>query len=62
MEIECVIREGFKMVVVRKGKVIFVDKVNVFELSRLWCDVVEDVVKDFFDVKLEYMFVDNVVM
>lgn len=43
-------------------KVMFVDKVNVFEFSRVWCEVVEEVVKDYLDVEFEYMFVDLVVM
>jgi len=39
-----------------------VDKANVLESSRLWRSVVEDVAKQYPDVTLNHMYVDNAAM
>ena len=39
-----------------------VDKANVLDTSRLWRDVVNEVARDFPDVKLNHMYVDNCAM
>jgi 3-isopropylmalate dehydrogenase len=47
----------------RGGKLCSVDKANVLDVSQLWRDVVTDVItKDFPDVELSHMYVDNAAM
>lgn len=42
-EIECIVYVVFKLVVLRWGKLILVDKENVLVFSKLWCKVVNEV-------------------
>src|SRR4249919_2868667 len=46
----------------RRKKLTLVDKANVFETSRLWRKVVQEVAKQYSDVAVDYMFVDNAAM
>ena len=46
----------------RKGHVTNVDKANVLESSRLWREVVLEVAKDYPDIKLDHLYIDNATM
>lgn len=61
-EIERLIRQGFELARLRKKKVTSVDKANVIATSQLWRDVAEKVAKEYPDVTLEHMLVDNCAM
>jgi len=61
-EIERVAKIAFDMAVKRRKKVTSVDKANVLETSRLWREVVIEVAKNYPEVTLEHMFVDNASM
>lgn len=61
-EIERIARVGFRAAQARAGRLCSVDKANVLETSRLWRDVVVDVAREFPEVELSHMLVDNCAM
>ena len=61
-EIRRIARVGFDMAMVRNKKLCSVDKANVLASSQLWREVVEEVAKDYPDVELSHMYVDNAAM
>jgi 3-isopropylmalate dehydrogenase len=61
-EIERVARVAFEAARKRRKKVCSVDKANVLETSGLWREVVSRVARDFPDVELSHMYVDNAAM
>lgn len=62
-EIERIARVAGDVASKRNGKLCSVDKANVLDVSQLWRDVVTDVItKEFSDVELSHMYVDNAAM
>lgn len=53
---------AFELAASRTGRLTSVDKANVLEASKLWRDVVIDVARDFPEVTLEHLYVDNCAM
>jgi len=60
--IETVSNFAFKAAQKRRKKVTSVDKANVLDCSKLWRDTVSKVAKNYPDVTLEHMLVDNCAM
>ncbi len=61
-EIRRIAIRGFDIARQRRKKLTSVDKANVLDSSRLWREIVTDVAKDYPDVTLEHMLVDNCAM
>ncbi|TYT22517.1 3-isopropylmalate dehydrogenase [Dictyoglomus thermophilum] len=61
-EIRRIAHVAFRMAQKRKKKVTSVDKANILECSGLWRKIVEEVSKEYIDVTLEHMYVDNCAM
>ncbi|HKM15136.1 MAG TPA: 3-isopropylmalate dehydrogenase [Marinospirillum sp.] len=61
-EIRRIARVAFEMARKRNKRLCSVDKANVLEVTMLWRDVMEEVAKDYPDVELSHMYVDNAAM
>lgn len=61
-EVERIARMAFKLARERNKKVTSVDKANVLEVSQFWRNIVHEVHKEFADVELNDMYVDNAAM
>jgi 3-isopropylmalate dehydrogenase len=61
-EIRRIAHAGFRAAQKRRRKLCSVDKANVLETSQLWREVVTAVAKDYPDVELSHMYVDNAAM
>lgn len=61
-EITRIAKLGFEAARKRRNKVTSIDKANVLQSSVLWREVVNDVAKDYPDVELSHMYVDNAAM
>ena len=61
-EIERIARIAFESARKRRSKVTSIDKANVLQSSILWREVVNGVAKDYPDVALSHMYIDNATM
>ncbi|GEA60418.1 3-isopropylmalate dehydrogenase [Vibrio comitans] len=61
-EIDRIARIAFESARLRGKNVYSIDKANVLQSSILWREVVEEVAKDFPDVELNHMYIDNATM
>ena len=62
MEVRRIAHTAFSAAQKRKKRLVSVDKANVLESSRLWRKVVNEVAKEYTDVELSHMYVDNAAM
>jgi len=61
-EIERIARVAFESAMKRRKNVCSVDKANVLEVSQLWRDTVTEIAKEYPEVTLSHMYVDNASM
>lgn len=61
-EISRLARIGFENAMKRKRRLCSVDKANVLECSRLWRETVQEMAKEYPQVEVTYMYVDNAAM
>ena len=61
-EIQRIARVAFDVASKRNGRVCSVDKANVLEATELWREVVTTTAKEFKDIELSHMYVDNAAM
>ncbi|MDE1461147.1 3-isopropylmalate dehydrogenase [Spartinivicinus poritis] len=61
-EIRRIAKVAFEAAQKRQGRLCSVDKANVLEATVLWREVMEEVAKDYPDVELSHMYVDNAAM
>jgi 3-isopropylmalate dehydrogenase len=61
-EIERIAHSAFNIAMKRGKKLCSVDKANVLECTELWREVMERVAKDYPEVELSHMYVDNAAM
>ena len=61
-EIERIARIAFESARKRRSKVTSIDKANVLQTSIMWREVVNEIAKDYTDVSLSHMYIDNATM
>ena len=61
-EVERIGRNAFDIAMKRDRRLCSVDKANVLEVTEMWRDVMNEVSKDYPDVELSHMYVDNAAM
>ena len=61
-EVVRIAHEAFKSAMKRRKKVCSIDKANVLEVSQFWRETVEEVAKEYPEVTLSHMYVDNAAM
>ncbi|ELJ8583811.1 3-isopropylmalate dehydrogenase [Vibrio cholerae] len=61
-EIERIARIAFESARLRRKKICSIDKANVLQSSILWREVVSEIAKEYPDVSLSHMYIDNATM
>ena len=61
-EIDRIAKVGFETAQKRQGKLCSVDKANVLDVSQLWRDRITEMSKNYSDVELSHLYVDNAAM
>jgi 3-isopropylmalate dehydrogenase len=61
-EIERIVKKSFEIAMVRDKKLTSVDKANILNSSQLWRSVVERIAKDYPEVSVNHLYVDNAAM
>ena len=61
-EVRCIAKVAFDLAMTRRKKVTSVDKANVLLSSRLWRRTVTEVARDYPEVELNHIYVDNAAM
>jgi 3-isopropylmalate dehydrogenase len=61
-EIIRIVKLAFEYARKRNKKVCAVDKANILETSRLWRETIQELHKDYSDIELEFLYVDNAAM
>lgn len=61
-EVRRIAKTAFEIAMQRGKKVTSVDKANVLNSSKFWRGIVEEVHKDYPDIELNHMYVDNAAM
>ncbi|NTV47516.1 MAG: 3-isopropylmalate dehydrogenase, partial [Chlorobiales bacterium] len=61
-EVERIARQAFDLARKRGKRVMSIDKANVLEVSQFWREIVHDIHKQYPDVELKDMYVDNAAM
>ena len=61
-EIDRIAKVGFETAQKRQGKLCSVDKANVLDVSQLWRDRITAMAKEYPDVELSHLYVDNAAM
>ncbi len=61
-EVKRIALVAFEIAMERDKRICSVDKANVLEVSQFWREVVEEVAKDYPEVELSHMYVDNAAM
>lgn len=61
-EVQRICKLAFEFAGKRRKKLTVVDKANILATSRLWRETAQEMEKDYPEIEVEYMFVDNVAM
>ena len=61
-EVRRIAKIGFEAAMKRRKKVTSVDKANILESSRLWRRIINEVAKDYPEVEVNHLYIDNASM
>lgn len=61
-EVERIARKAFEIAMKRSKRLTSVDKANILETSRLWRATVDEIARDYPEVAVNHLYVDNAAM